>query len=146
MAYSGRFIPIHPEKYTGDVSKIFFRSLWERSVMVRLDTWSVVLKWCSEEIRIPYRSPLDNRIHQYYPDFEVLLKTPSGNKKAILEVKPYKQTIEPKKPKKISKRYIGEVMEYGKNQAKWASARAWCENKGMEFIVLTEKEVFGQKV
>lgn len=143
MAYSGKFFPEHPAKYKGDVNNIIYRSLWERNVMVKLDMWDVVLEWASEELRIPYRSPLDNKIKMYFPDFVVKLRTPMGDKKAILEVKPLKQTIEPKKPKRTTKRYINELMEYGRNQAKWNAARAFCADRGWEFIVLTEEQIFG---
>lgn len=143
MAYSGRYIPDNPKKYSGDVNNIIFRSLWERSVMDRLDKWDVVLEWSSEELRIPYRSPIDKKIKMYFPDFVVKLQTPRGIKKAVLEVKPLKQVVMPKQPKRVTKRYIDECVEYERNQAKWAAARAFCADKGWEFIILTEKEIFG---
>ncbi len=144
MAYSGRFFPQNPKKYTGDVNNIFYRSLWERTVFVKLDTWDNVLEWCSEEQRIYYRSPIDSKIHCYFPDVFVKLKTPTGIKSAILEVKPKKQTILPKKPKRVTKRYINECMEYERNQAKWEAAREFCKKKGWEFLVLTEDEIYGK--
>jgi hypothetical protein len=143
MAYSGKFFPNNPKKYTGDVNNIIYRSLWERTVMSKLDMWDVVLEWCSEELRIPYRSPLDQKIKMYFPDFVAKLKTPTGIKMAILEVKPKKQVLLPKKPKRVTKRYINECMEYERNQAKWAAARAYCAAKGWEFIILTEDQIYG---
>lgn len=145
MAYSGRFLPNHPKKYKGDVSNIIYRSLWERTVMVKLDMWDVILEWSSEELRIPYRSPLDNKIKMYFPDFLVRMNTPSGIKMAILEVKPKKQTVEPNKPKRATKHYINELMEYGRNQAKWEAARAYCAARGWEFMILTEDEIYGKR-
>ena len=62
-------------------------------------------------------------------------------KKMIIEIKPYKQCIEPKIKKRKTKGYIYEVMEYAKNQAKWGAAKEWCLDRGYEFKVLTENEL-----
>jgi hypothetical protein len=62
-------------------------------------------------------------------------------KKYIIEIKPQKQTIEPKVPKRKTKSYIYEVVEYAKNQAKWKAAEEWCLDRGYEFKVLTENEL-----
>ena len=59
-----------------------------------------VLEWGSEEIAIPYRSPLDNRMHRYFPDFYMKI----GSKKYLIEIKPYRFTQEPNIPKKKTKR------------------------------------------
>ena len=62
-------------------------------------------------------------------------------KKYLIEIKPKKQTIKPKVPKRQTKGYLYEVYEYAKNQAKWESAREWCLDRGYEFKVLTEDEL-----
>ena len=68
--------------------------------MVYCDLNENILEWGSEEIVIPYRSPIDNRIHRYFPDFYVKLKETTGKiKKYIIEVKPKKQLKPPVKPK-----------------------------------------------
>ena len=58
----GKFRPKNPEKYKGDPTNIIYRSSWELTVFKYLDTNSSILKWASEEIFIPYRHPLTNRI------------------------------------------------------------------------------------
>lgn len=142
---SGKFFPNNPKKYQGDVNAIWYRSLWERNVMVKLDTWDTILEWASEEKFIPYRSPVDNKIHRYFVDFIVKMRMPDGAIKVVmLEVKPKAQVLEPKKPKRVTKRYITEVMEWGVNQAKWAAAAAYCADKGWEFKVITEEDIFGK--
>ena len=141
MSYKGTFFPKHPEKYKGDVNGIFYRSLWERHVMVKLDLWDEVIEWSSEETIIPYRSPIDGKIHRYFPDFLVKLK----DRTILIEVKPKAQTLEPKPPKRITKRFIGEVMEYGKNTAKWGAAKAYCMDRGWQFQIMTEDHIFGKK-
>lgn len=138
MAYSGRFSPKNPKKYRGDPTNIIYRSLWERRVMVHLDENVSVIEWSSEEIVIPYLSPVDGRWHRYFPDFFV--RTPQGS--MILEVKPAKQSVEPEVRKKVTKRYINEVMTYGVNQAKWKAAEEYCLDRKWKFKVITEKELF----
>jgi hypothetical protein len=71
----GYFKPLNPNKYKGDTSNIVYRSRWEFVYMARLDKDPDVVWWQSEETIIPYRSPVDNRIHRYYPDFVVRRKT-----------------------------------------------------------------------
>ena len=60
----------------------------------------------------------------------------------ILEVKPAKQSVEPEVRKKVTKRYINEVMTYGVNQAKWKAAEEYCLDRKWKFKVITEKELF----
>ena len=101
-----------------------------------------ILEWGSEEIALPYRSPLDGRIHKYFPDFYIKVKESNGQtKKYIIEIKPKKQTIEPIVQKRKTKGYIFEVVEYAKNQAKWKAAKSFCEDRGYEFKVLTEDDL-----
>ena len=74
MAYRGRYIPSNPKKYKGDSSRIIYRSLWERKLMVYCDRNEKVLEWGSEEVIIPYLSPWDNKFHRYFPDFYMKVK------------------------------------------------------------------------
>ena len=142
---TGRYIPRFPHKYKGDLSKIIYRSSWEERTMKYLDANPNVLEWSSEEIVIPYISPLDNRKHRYFPDFWCRMKDKQGViKEMILEVKPLAQTKVPEKKKRITKRAIHEVTTYLVNEAKWQSASQYCLNRGIEFKLLTEKEIFGR--
>ena len=74
MSYKGKYQPSHPKKYRGDSSNIIYRSLWERKFMVYCDMNENILEWGSEEIVVPYRSPIDNRYHRYFPDFYIKYK------------------------------------------------------------------------
>lgn len=141
----GFFKPKNPSKYIGDPTNIVYRSGWEKKVMEWADTNSSVVKWGSEEVVIPYMSPIDNRIHRYFVDFYVEAITNTGEKKVmLLEVKPAGQTQAPKTPKRRTKRYITEVVTYGINQAKWKAAEDYCRNKGWEFRLVTETDIFGR--
>jgi hypothetical protein len=142
MSYKGKYQPAFPKKYKGDPSNITYRSLWERKFMVYCDTNENILEWGSEELALPYRSPIDNRIHRYFPDFYIKVKESNGSiKKYLIEIKPKKQTVEPIPQKRKTKGYIYEVYEYAKNQAKWKVAREFCEDRQWEFKVLTEDDL-----
>lgn len=142
----GFFTPKFPEKYAGDASNIVYRSGWERRVMQSLDDNAAVIRWSSEEVIIPYISPVDNKPHRYFVDFYVEAKAADGSiKTMLLEVKPAAQVQPPKQPKKRTRRFISEVMTYGINQAKWEAAVAYCNKKGWEFKIVTENELFPSK-
>ena len=139
MAYSGQFKPKNPQKYIGDYTNIVYRSSWEVKVMDWLDRNPDILSWASEELIIPYKSPVDNRLHRYFPDFLVKMRTREGKLKTmLLEVKPKKQTQEPEQKKRITKQYINEVTTWGVNQAKWKAATEYCSDRGWEFMLITE--------
>ncbi len=143
-SYRGLYRPTNPKKYVGDSSNIVCRSNWERKFCQYCDLNENVIEWGSEEFFIPYRSPLDDRIHRYFPDFYMKIKENSGRiKRYVIEVKPYKQTIPPTKTKnKKSQTYISEVKTYAVNDAKWKAAREFCEDRMLEFKIITEKELF----
>ena len=145
MSYKGKYQPSFPKKYKGNPTNIVYRSLWERTFMKYCDTNENILEWFSEEIAVPYRSPIDNKIHRYFPDFYIKVKESNGSiKKYIIEIKPKKQTVEPIPQKRKTRGYIYEVYEYAKNQAKWKAAEEWCADRGYEFKVLTEHELYGK--
>lgn len=142
MSYKGKFQPSYPKKYKGNPANIIYRSLWERKFMMYCDKNENILEWASEEIALPYRSPVDNRVHRYFPDFYIKYKDTSGRiKSSLIEIKPKRQTAPPKKPTRQNKTYIREVYEYAKNQSKWKAAEEYCADRGWEFKVLTEREL-----
>ena len=139
MAYSGRFIPKNPKKYVGDSNNIIYRSSWECKVMSWLDRNDDIISWASEELIIPYVSPIDNRVHRYFPDFLVKVKTRDAKVKTLLlEVKPKKQTVPPEPRKRVTKQYVTEVTTWGVNQAKWKAAEEYCLDRSWEFKIITE--------
>jgi hypothetical protein len=139
MAYSGLFKPRNPQKYVGDHTNIVYRSSWECKVMSWLDNNDSVVSWASEELIVPYISPVDNRKHRYFPDFIIKVKTKDGKLKTMmLEVKPRKQTIQPEPRKRVTKQYLNEITTYSVNQAKWKAATEYCLDRGWEFKLITE--------
>lgn len=107
-----------------------------------LDKDKSIISWASEELFIPYKSPLDGRSHRYFPDFLVKVITKEGITKTLLiEVKPKYQTQPPKQRSRVTKQYINEVATYGVNQAKWSAATEYCLDRGWEFKVITEDDL-----
>ena len=136
----GRFTPKFPEKYIGDVTKIFYRSSWELTMMNFFDSNMKVLKYSSEEISVPYIKPTDGKVHKYYPDFYVeFINNDNEVVKELIEVKPYKETVLTKKSTDYDKISIAI------NEAKWKAAQAFCDKGGITFRLITEKQLYGGK-
>lgn len=140
--YQGIFKPKNPEKYKGDVKNIVYRSSYELKLMFFLDNHPDIIQWGSEEIIIPYKSPIDGRLRRYYMDFIVKKKGPDKKQETILvEVKPAKLLTPPEKKKKVTKRYLTEAHTYAINMAKFKAAEEYCKKKGWKFQIFTEKEL-----
>jgi hypothetical protein len=130
------FIPKNTHKLVGN-SRPFYRSSWELTVMTLLDQHPNVINWASESISIPYKSPLDGRIHQYIPDFLIVYVDKNGNKRAeLVEVKPSKEAIA---ENARSKRDKAALLL---NTAKWAAAMTYCKKNGLNFRILTENDLY----
>jgi len=136
MAYKTIFNPKNPKKYIGDASKIVCRSLWERNVCKFCDDHPKILKWSSEEVAIPYVSPIDKKIHNYFPDFLIQFENREGKQTWMVEVKPKKQTyLKESASKKEKTTWII-------NNAKWEAAKSYCQKNNIEFKIITEKDLF----
>ena len=110
MSYNGKFRPRHPKKYKGDPTNITFRSLWEKKFMSYCDLNESINEWQSEEFWIPYRSPLDNRVHRYFPDFFIKYRDGNGKRRSVvIEVKPKKETKMP--PTNPKKRTMNDIVD-----------------------------------
>lgn len=141
MPYKGKFNPRNPQKYKGDPTNIIYRSTWEVRVMKYLDEHPNVIWWASEELPIPYLSPIDKKKHRYFPDFIAKIKKANGTVMTyIIEVKPEKQTKPPTQKRK-TKTFIQEAMTYEVNKAKWYAAEEFCKDHGWEFLIFTEKHL-----
>jgi hypothetical protein len=137
-----KYRPVFPNKYKGNPNNIICRSTWERKFCRWCDLNENILEWGSEEFWIPYRSPIDKRVHRYFPDFYIKVKESNGEIKSyVVEVKPKKQTVPPKQPSRVTKSYIHEVKTYVVNQAKWEAATEFCKDRLLEFKVITEDEL-----
>ena len=139
--YKGRFRVANAAKYKGDITNIVYRSLWELKFMKWCDSSVSVVEWGSETVIIPYISPIDNKVHRYFVDFYIKVRTKANSiEKYLIEIKPEKFTKPPEIPKKRTKRFIDEVFQYGVNDAKWKAAFEFCKDRNMKFVILTEKD------
>lgn len=141
---TGKYHLQHPEKYMGNPDNVIYRSSWELRMNRFLDNNTQILRWSSEEIKIPYLHPLDGRVHHYYPDYYIEYINKDGEVVLeMVEVKPLAQTTAPKKSRgKSNKTALYEQQTYAVNTAKWKYAMAWCEKRNIRFRVLTEKSLF----
>jgi hypothetical protein len=139
MPYKTKFIPINPSKYVGDVNNIICRSLWERKFCKYLDENSSIIRWASEELRIPYMCPVKGKLSFYYPDFLFETEENTEVKTFLVEIKPKKQTSPPKNKK--SKSYNQDYLTYRINNSKWESATEYCKKNGWTFKILTEEHL-----
>jgi hypothetical protein len=140
--YKGRFRVLNPAKYKGDITTVIYRSLWELRFMKWCDQNPSIIEWGSETVIIPYVSPVDKKVHRYFVDFYIKVKSKNNTtEKFLIEIKPEKFTKPPEIPKKKTKRFIDEVFQYGVNEAKWKAAFEFCTDRNMKFIVLTEKDL-----
>ena len=137
-SFKGIYKPTNPKKYVGNPNNIVYRSLLERKFMVYCDNNPGITNWASEELPIRYYNPIDKKYHRYFPDF--IIKT-DKDKKYMIEIKPLRQTTQPKTPKRKTKAYMKESYMYVKNKAKWTAAKSYCEDNNMEFKLITEKQL-----
>jgi hypothetical protein len=133
----GTFTPKNAQKYVGKHTPRY-RSGWELTFMMFLDSNSNIIQWASESIRIPYRNPLTGKASIYVPDFLVLYENKYKKQIAeLVEIKPKKQSLIESRTASVRDRAIVAV-----NHAKWASARAWCSQNGLIFRVINENDLF----
>lgn len=125
-------------KYVGN-GKPKYRSGWEMTFMMFLDSNENVINWASEPVRIPYRNPLTGKSTMYVPDFIVTYRGPKETIKAeLIEIKPKKQSLIESKMKDRDRAIVAV------NYAKWASAQQWAKQNGLTFRVITEDDIFRQ--
>jgi len=135
VAYSGRYKVKNRKKYKGDADNVVFRSMWERHCFKWCDENPNIKSWSSEEVVIPYFYDVDKKYHRYFMDLKI---TFTNGKTILVEIKPEKETLPPKRPDK-SKRYINEAMTYVKNMNKWEAASKFAKDNNWGFQIWTEK-------
>jgi hypothetical protein len=134
---TGIYTPKHPEKYIGN-HKPRWRSSWEMTMMMFLDTNKNIIYWASESIRIPYKHPITGKPTIYVPDFFVVYQNKYGKNVAeVVEIKPKKQSIIESKVSSAKDKLIVII-----NHAKWKACSAYCKANGFGFRVLTESDLF----
>jgi len=134
----GTYTVRNRQKYVGK-GEPRYRSGWEMTFMMFLDSNDNVVNWASEAVRIPYRNPLTGKQTMYVPDFLVTYKGPNNTLKAeLIEIKPKKQSLI---ESKMNQRDASIVAQ---NYAKWDAATKWARANGLMFRVITEQDIFRQ--
>jgi hypothetical protein len=134
-------------KYRGDATKVIARSSWEKVLFRWLDNHPFVVEWSSEETIIPYRVCLNQDTgeythHRYFVDCRVTFQVDGKRKTYLVEVKPYSETSPPLPTQgKSRKTLMEQIVTWKKNEAKWEAARNFCEERGWEFLIMTEYEL-----
>jgi len=141
-----RYYPKNKEKC--NLEYVVCRSTWEEKFARWCDLNSSVITWSSEPFAIPYYDPVKQKERRYFIDFLVKCKTKKNETKVyLIEIKPYKELMLPKKTKgKSKKTMLYEQTTSLTNRAKWKAAMLYCKKRGFEFKIFTEKELFEKGV
>ena len=135
----GIFTPKNASKFIG--TKAVYRSGLELKFFRFCDDNPNVVKWSSENVVVPYISPLDGKVHRYFVDNFIIIKEGDITKRYLIEIKPYKQTKPPTTKYKKKQHIIYEQKQWVVNNSKWESAKKFAKKKGWEFIIITEKDL-----
>jgi hypothetical protein len=135
----GIFKPKNPKKCLN--KECIYRSGLELKFFIFCDNNPNILEWGSENFIVPYLDTVQKKNRKYYVDNYVKIKEGDNIKRYLVEIKPFKQTQEPKEGKRKKSTILYEKVMYRNNQDKWNAARLFAKKSGMEFIILTEKEL-----
>lgn len=140
----GKYEVVNREKYLGDPDKVRYLSSYERATFRWCDLSPNVIRWSSEEVVVPYHDPIKQKNRRYIVDVYLEYKMPSTGevRKILIEIKPSQFTKPPKKGRKRKDIYEAECATYITNQAKWGAAEKFAKQRGWEFQLLTENEIF----
>ena len=137
---TGKFQLQHPEKYVGKNTPTW-RSSWEFTVMSMLDNHPSIIQWANEAIHISYRNPFTGKNTIYVPDFFVMYEDAAGHKQGeVWEIKPSKETSLDEA--RSTRDQAAAIL----NMAKWQAAQAWCKAQNIRFRILTEKDLWDQRI
>jgi hypothetical protein len=143
----GKYKIINESKYMGDISNCIWRSTWELYFMRWCDLNTLIKRWSSESMIIPYQDET-GKYHRYYPDFYIERIDKNDLERLdriVIEIKPKKETKEPIQPKKITAKsletYEYQLKTYQKNLYKWTRTKNWCDKNKMKFIIVHEEHL-----
>lgn len=132
----GKYEILNANKFVGGKPPTY-RSSWELAFMRMCDNHPNITKWASENVKIPYRSPVDGKYHNYIPDFMIQYTDKDGAQHVeLIEIKPSNQTT------LENARNRGQAIQTHINAAKWTAAQEWCKRKGIRFKVINEDQIF----
>lgn len=128
----------NPDKYVGKGTPRY-RSGWEMTFMMFLDSNDNIVQWASESITIPYRNPITGRQSMYVPDFFVTYRDRNNTTRAeLIEIKPKKQSLIESRMSDRDRAIVAV------NYAKWDAATKWARRNGLTFRVINEDQIYHQ--
>lgn len=134
----GYYNPANLKKYIGNPNNIRYLSNLELLCFRYMDNNNSVLRWGSEIIQVPYWDVTTNKKRIYFVDiYAEYINKDNTITKAIIEIKPSKQTL----PPKGGKYYKQNAETYLKNKCKWDAANVYAKSNGMTFLLLTEEQL-----
>ena len=134
----GTYLVKNTQKYVCKVTPRY-RSCWELTFMMFLDSNDNIVQWASESISIPYRNPITGKQSMYVPDFFVTYRGRDNTTRAeLIEIKPKKQSLIESKMTDRDRAIVAV------NYAKWDSATKWARRNGLTFRVINEDQIFHQ--
>ena len=131
--HQGVIDPKTTTKYynSGKSDPIIYRSGLELQFISYCENNKNIKKWISEPLKIEYYSRYKKKVSNYYPDY--IIENVNGVK-AIVEVKPYDQTV---KPKENASMWLKQ--QWVINNDKWKAAKEFADKHNMKFVIVTEK-------
>jgi hypothetical protein len=145
----GYFTPRHPEKYTGDVTKIIYRSSWEFKFLEYCDNNEMVTEYASEPVGIPYFNPILKKESTYWIDCYMATRNLEDQiVKWLIEIKPNKYLTPPEPPTRLTEKqtlnYAHHAKAYIVNNSKFKAAREYAAKNNMRFGIITENFLFNK--
>jgi len=126
------------KKYVGK-RQPHYRSSWEFTFCLFCDQNPSVINWASEPFMIPYRHPFTGKNTVYIPDFLIFYVDKNQvQHREVIEIKPSKETT------MENARSTRDRAAVAVNLAKWSAARAWCQQQGLVFRVVSENDIYVQ--
>jgi len=145
----GYFTPQNPDKYTGDLTKIIYRSSWELKFLVYCDNNDSVIEYASEPVGIPYWNPILKKECTYWIDCYMATKNLEGKiTRWLIEIKPNKYLTPPEEPKRLTEKqtlnYARHAKQYLINTSKFKAAQVHADKNKMRFGIITENFLFNK--
>lgn len=153
---SGAYVVKNIGKYIGDLNKVYYRSGLELKLFIEIDNDPKVVRWEAEpnNLKVKYISPVDRKEHTYYPDVYCEKIVKDSLVKFLIEIKPKKFVLEPKRPNKTgdqkvdakrNNRYWALKRRHAVIHAKRKSAENLAKRRGMKYIFITEDYINRKK-
>lgn len=129
-------------KVFDDEIHVNYRSSLELKAIKYCDMNKYIKRYSLEPFSIQYYKPTTKKFHRYFVDLYIEFE---NNQKFLVEIKSYKETIKPTIPKKKTQKamlnYNKAEETYAINLCKWKAAEAFCQERGIRFLILTEREL-----